>query len=416
MKKSGSSLVGAIDVGTSKVCTLIGRKKASTIEILGIGLSSSRGIKKGKIVDIGQVSEAVRESFALAVEIAKVVPSDLYVGISGDYVTSLNLESEVFLGKNGREITSKDVVRAMEGSRAKVDLTARKVIHILTQEYLLDDETGVVDPVGMVASKLKARVHLVLAQENQFQSFVKVFRQAGLEISQAVFQPFASSLSVLTPMEKEMGTALIDMGGGTTDLTLFYGGSIRYSKVLPVGGEHLTSDLAIGMRTYRDEAERVKLSYGCAFSSHIRDDELIEVRDLGSSSLKTMERKYVCKIIEARIREIFLLLGREMKASGLFSFLRGGVVITGGSALLESIADFASSFLKLPARIGYPDSKNYVGMVQSISNPIFSTACGILQFAFREKRDQRDITSLFLGLEEKSSRIINWLKDFFMMG
>jgi len=416
MRSGGASLVGAIDIGTSKVCTLIGRKKGSAIEILGVGLSSSRGIKKGKIVDIGQVSEAVRESFALAVEIAKVVPDDIYVGISGDYVLSLNLESEIFLGKNGREITSKDVAHVVEGSRAKVDLTARKVIHILPQEYLLDDETSVVDPVGMVASKLKARVHLVLAQENQFQSFVKVFRQAGLEITQAIFQPLASSLAVLTPMEKEMGTALVDIGGGTTDLTLFYGGAVRYSRIIPVGGEHLTSDLAIGMRTYRDEAERVKLSYGCAFSSHIQDDELIEVRDLGSSSLKTVERKYVCKIIEARIKEIFLLLGKEMKASGLFSFLRGGVVITGGSALLESIADFASSFLKLPARIGYPDSKNYVGMVQSISNPIFSVACGLLQFAFWEKSERKDMNTLILTLENKGSKIISWLKDFFMIG
>ncbi|MGC8778607.1 MAG: cell division protein FtsA, partial [Candidatus Caldatribacteriaceae bacterium] len=289
-------------------------------------------------------------------------------------------------------------------------------IHILPQEYLLDDETSVIDPVGMVASKLKVRVHLVVAQENQFQNVVKVFRQAGLEMTQAIFQPLASSLAVLTPMEREMGVALIDIGGGTTDLTLFYGGSVRYSKIIPVGGEHLTSDLAIGMRTYRDEAERVKVSYGCAFSSHIQDDELIEVRDLGSSSLKTIERKYVCKIVEARVREIFLLLGREIKASGLFPFLRGGMVITGGSALLESIADFASSFLKLPARIGYPDSKNYVGMVQSISNPIFSTACGLLQFAFGDKAERKDMTSLFLGLEEKGSKIIGWLKDFFMIG
>lgn len=416
MKGVGSSLLGAIDVGTSKVCTLIGRKKGPTIEILGLGLSSSRGIKKGKIVDISQVSDAVRESFALAVDIAKVVPENIYVGISGDYVTSMNLENEIFLGKNGREITSKDVARAVEGSRSKIDLTARKVIHIFPQEYLLDDETSVVDPVGMMASKLKVGVHLVLAQENQFQSFVKVFRQAGLDITQVIFQPLASSLAVLTPMEKEMGTALIDIGGGTTDLTIFYGGSVRYSRVIPVGGEHLTSDLAIGIRTYRDEAERVKLSYGCAFSSHIQDDELIEVRDLGSSSLKTIERKYICKIIEARVREIFFLLGREMKSSGFFSFLRGGMVITGGSALLESIADFASSFLKLPARIGYPDSKNYVGMVQSISNPIFSTACGLLQFAFSGKSERKDMVPLFLGLEEKGSKVINWLKDFFMMG
>jgi len=373
-------------------------------------------MKKGKVVDIAKISESVKESFALAIEIAKAVPDTLYVGISGDYISSLNLENEIFLGKGGREITDKDLLRAIEGSKSQVDLTAKRVIHVLPQDYLVDDEMGVADPVGMVASKLKVRTHLVLIQDNHFQSFLKVFRQTGLEVAQAVFQPLASSLAVLSPMEREIGTALIDIGAGTTDLSIFYGGSIRHSRIFPVGGEHITSDLAIGIRTYRDEAERIKVSYGCAFGSQVIGDDAVEVRDLGSSSLKTIERRFMCRIIEARVKEIFLLILREMRTSGAMPVLRGGVVLTGGTALLDGIVDFASSLLKLPARLGCPDSKYYVGMIQSIGNPIFSTACGLLQFAFGEKIERSIGKPLLLNLEEKGSKVISWLKDFFMIG
>lgn len=406
--------MGAVDVGTSKVCTLIGKKKGSSLEILGVGLCSSQGIRKGRIVDIGKVAKALRDSFFAALEVAKIPPDIVYAGMAGDCVTSFNLEGEIFLGKGGREVTERDAEKVVESTKSKVSLEAQKILHLLPQEFIVDDQRDVADPVGMVATQLKVRTHLVLAQENHFHNFMKSFQQAGIEVMRIAFQPFASSLAVLSPTEKEIGVALVDIGGGTTDITVFYGGSLRYSKVLPVGGEHITQDLAIGLRTSRDEAERIKVHYGSAFSRHIPGDETVEVRNLGGASLQAARRKYACEIIEARVREIFALLVQELRASGWGKFLRGGMVLTGGTALLDGIAEFASSFLKVPVRVGYPESTNYVGMVQTVSNPIFSTVCGLLQLAIFETSQKRQ-PNLFDGLNRTGSWIVERLKDYFMM-
>lgn len=409
-----SLLVGAVDVGTSKICTLIGKKRGSTLEILGVGLSGSQGIRKGRIVDIGKVARALRDSFLVALEVAQTPPDIIYAGIAGDCVTSVNLEGELFLGRGGREITERDAENVVEGTKAKVDLKSQKVLHLLPQEFIVDDQKGVADPVGMVATQLQVRTHLVLAQESHFHNFMKGFQQAGIDVTRIAFQPLASSLAVLSPTEREIGVALVDIGGGTTDVTVFYGGSPRFSKVLPVGGEHITSDLAIGLRTSRDEAERVKIHYGCAFSRHIPEDEIVEVRDLGGTSLQAVRRKYACEIVEARIREIFALLVQELRSSGWGKFLQGGVVLTGGTALLDGIVEFASSFLRIPVRLGYPESTNYVGMVQTVSNPIFSTACGLLQLAVLETTQKKRL-GLFEGLDRTRSWLVERLKDYFMM-
>jgi len=411
---SHSPVLGAVDIGTSKICTLIGRKKGNAIEVLGVGLSSSRGIRRGKIIDINKAAGAIRESFSLALEIARVVPDLVYAGIAGDGVTSFNLENEVFLNKGGREINARDVDKALEGSKAGINLEGKKILHLLPQEYIVDDQTGIADPVGMIGSRLKVKVHLITVDENQFHNFSKSFQQAGLEVHRLVFQPLASALAVLHPMEKEMGVTLVDIGGGTADIAIFYGGSMRYSGVVPLGGESITSDLAVGLRTSRDEAERIKLNHGCAFSRHIPEDEVIEAKDLGLSSLQTVKRKYACEIIEARVKELFLLIRRVIKSSGFYPFLRGGVVLTGGSSLLEGIAELGSSILELPVRVGSPESKDHVGMIQTISHPMFSTACGLLQFGI-EEATQKGRKPLVLNLEDRGSKIIDWFRDFFML-
>lgn len=406
--------MGAVDIGTSKVCTLIGKKHGATLEILGVGLSTSSGIRKGRIIDIGKVAQVVRDSFFAALEVAQVLPGVVYAGIAGDGVASFNLEGEIFLGKGGREITEKDAESAIESTKTQVDLRAQKVLHLLPQEFIVDDQKGIVDPVGMVATQLRVRTHLVLAQENYFHNFVKSFQQAGIEVTRVAFQPLASALAVLSPTEKEIGVALVDIGGGTTDVTVFYGGSPRFSKVIPIGGEHITLDLAVGLRTSRDEAERVKVNYGCAFSRHIPEDEVVEVRDLGGVALQAVRRRYACEIIEARIREIFGLLARELRASGWGKFLQGGVVLTGGTALLDGIVEFAASFLKIPVRLGYPESTKYTGMVQAIANPMFSTACGLLQLAVLETAGRKRMR-FFENLNRTRTWFVERLKDYFMI-
>ena len=411
---SHSPILGVVDVGTSKICTLIGQKKSSAIEVLGVGLSSSRGVRRGKIIDINKAAGAIRESFSLALEIARAMPDLVYAGIAGDGVSSFNLENEVFLNKGGREINARDVDKVLEGSKAGVNLEGKRILHLLPQEYIVDDQTGIADPAGMIGSSLRAKVHLITVDENQFHNFSKSFQQAGLEVHRLVFQPLASALAVLHPMEKEMGITLVDIGGGTADIAIFYGGSMRYSGVVPLGGESITSDLAVGLRTSRDEAERIKLHHGCAFSRHIPDDEVIEAKNLGLSSLQTVKRKYACEIIEARVRELFLLIRRAIKSSGFYPLLRGGVVLTGGSALLEGIAELGSSILELPVRVGSPESKDHVGMIQTVSHPMFSTACGLLQFGL-EEATKRGRKSLVLDLENRGSKVIDWIRDFFML-
>lgn len=412
--QGGPLIVGAVDVGTSKICTLIGRKHGALLDILGVGLSSSLGIRKGRIVDIGKVSQAVRESFFAALEVAQTLPNVVYAGIAGDGIVSMNLEGELFLGRGGREVTERDTENAIESTKAKVDVKSQKVLHLLPQEFIVDEQKGVVDPVGMVATQLRVRTHLVLAQESYLHNFVKSFQQAGIEVTRVAFQPLASALAVLSPTEKEIGVALVDIGGGTTDVTVFYGGSPRFSKVIPVGGEHITLDLAVGLRTSRDEAERVKVNYGCAFSRHIPEDEVVEVRDLGGNALQTVRRRYACEIIEARIREIFTLLARELRASGWGKFLQGGVVLTGGTALLDGIVEFAASFLKVPVRLGYPEGTGYTGMVQTVANPIFSTACGLLQLAVLEMSEKKR-PSFLESFHRTRSWFVERLKDYFMI-
>ncbi len=406
--------MGAVDVGTSKICTLIGRKRGAALEILGVGLSGSSGIRKGRVVDIGKVAQAIRDSFFAALEVAQVLPDIVYAGIAGDGVTSCNLEGELFLGRGGREITEKDAENAVESTKAKVDLKSQKILHLLPQEFIVDDQKGVADPVGMVATQLRVRTHLVLAQENYFHNFMRSFQQAGIDVARIAFQPLASALAVLSPTEKEIGVALVDIGGGTTDVTVFYEGSPRFSKVLPVGGEHITLDLAVGLRTSWDEAERVKVNYGCAFSRHVPEDEIVEVRDLGGAALQAVRRKYACEIIEARVREIFTLLARELRASGWGKFLQGGVVLTGGTALLDGIVEFAASFLRVPVRLGYPESTGYTGMVQTVANPIFSTACGLLKLAALEVTEKKRVRFLE-SLHRTRSWFVERLKDYFMI-
>jgi len=408
--------IAAVDVGTSKICTVIGKMYSNGIEILGIGLSASSGIKKGIVVDIEKSSHSIRESLLNALSVAKAEPSILFTGIAGDYVTSQNVENEILLGKVSREVYEKDVEKVIEGTKTRVASDGLTIIHVIPQEFSLDEQRGIAQPRKLVGTRLRVNAHVVTAEENHLHNLVESFQSVGYDITRTVFQPYASALAVLTEGEQEAGTVLADIGGGTTDIAIFYNDSIYYSSIIPVGGEHITSDLAIGLRTSRDEAERIKLQNGNVFSKYIPDDELIEVKDISMRSLRTIKRKFACEIIEARVKEIMMMIKREIRASGMTSVLRGGVVLTGGSSLLAGISEFASSFLNMPVRVGYPESKNYLGQVQVISNPIFSTSCGLLLLAVSECQQKKFSHRFSESSSGKIQGMIHKLKDFFMMG
>ncbi|MBP8932935.1 MAG: cell division protein FtsA [Candidatus Atribacteria bacterium] len=408
--------IAVVDVGTSKVCTLNGKVRSNGIEILGIGLSASSGIKKGKVVDVEKASHSIRESLLNALSVAKEQPDVLYTGIAGDYVTSKNAENEILLGKVSREVYEKDIEKVVEGTRAQIAGDGQAIIHVIPQEFSLDDQRGIAHPRKLVGTRLKVNAHVVTAEENHLHNLIECFQSAGYEVHRTVFQPYASALAVLTTGEQEAGTVLADIGGGTTDIAVFYNDSIYYSNIIPVGGELITSDLTIGLRTSRDEAERIKLQYGSVYSKYVPDDEVIEVKDISMKSLRTVKRKFACEIIEARVKEIILMLKREIRASGMAPVLRGGIVFTGGSSLLGGLSEFASSLLNMPVRIGFPESKNYLGQVQVISSPIFSTSCGLLQLALSEGQGKNLDSHFNEGSSGKIHGMINKLKDFFMMG
>lgn len=409
-------MVAAVDVGTSKICTLIGRSQGEGIEILGIGLSASQGIRKGKVVNVERTTLAIRDSLALAMEVARREPNVIVAGVSGDAISSFNIENEVLISRASREITEREMEKVVESSRSRIPGEQIRIIHLIPQSFSVDDQHGIADPQGMVGSSLGARIHVVTAQESHIQNLHKCFLDSGLEVANFIFQPYACAQSVLTSVEKEAGTLLVDIGGGTTDMAMFFDGSIWFSGVIPLGGEHLTADLSVGLRTSRDEAEKIKLKYGSVFSKLVSPDEMIEVKDMSLSSLKTIRRKFACEIIEARIKELFLLLRRQIKASGMERYLRGGVVLTGGSSLLEGINDFASTMLDLPVRGGYPDGRQYIGMVQTISNPIFSTACGLLEQALSAKGSRKKTRPFIESSFGRAQKMFDWLRDFFMMG
>ena len=414
--ETSNPTIAAVDVGTSKICTLIGKIRSNGIEILGIGLSASSGIKKGKVIDIEKSTRSIKESLFNALSVAKEDPTILYTGIAGDYVTSQNAENEILLGKVSREVYEKDIEKVIEGTKARIARDGQAIIHVIPQEFSLDEQRGIAHPRKLVGTRLRVNAHVVTAEENHLHNLVECFQSVGYDIFRTVFQPYASALAVLTEGEQEAGTVLADIGGGTTDIAIFYNDSIYYSSIIPVGGEHITSDLTIGLRTSRDEAERIKLQYGNVFSKYIPDDELIEVKDISMKSLRTVKRKFACEIIEARMKEMISMIKREIRASGMTTILRGGVVLTGGSSLLGGLSEYASSSLNMPVRIGFPESNNYLGQVQVISSPIFSTSCGLLRLAVSEFQEKKFTHRFSDGSSGKIQGMINKLKDFFMMG
>ncbi len=414
-KDKSNQIIGAIDVGTTKICALIGRKKREGVEILGIGLSSAKGINKGNIIDIKKASRAISEAISLAKEIAQEEPGVFLVSSAGSYWNSVNVENEILLSKTAKEVTAKEIEKVVQGAKAQVDLAGKKVIHLLPQTYQLDEQRGITNPQGMIGTRLKVYAHLISIMDNQYHNLLKSFQEAGIEVSELVFQPLASAVSVLKPLEREMGVVLADIGGGTTDIVIFHRDVIKYSAVIPLGGEHITSDLAIGLRTTKEEAETIKVQHGCAFSHHLGEEDTVEIRDLGSSSLQSISKKLMCQIIEARAKEIGAFLAREIRKSGLHKSLKGGLVITGGTAALEGFGDLLGAITGLPTRIGIPENTNLDGMVQTLSHPMFAAACGLLQLGMLLDSPQESTKFFFHHQANQGKKFLRQLKDYFML-
>lgn len=381
----GPELIVGLDIGTTKICAVVGEVTGNNINVIGIGTHPSIGLRKGVVVNI----EATVESIQKAVEEAELMAgceiSSVYAGIAGGHITGFN--SHGIIAVKGHEITQNDVDRVIEAARAVAIPMDREVIHVLPQEFIVDDEPGIQNPVGMTGVRLETKIHIVTGAVASAHNIVKCTNRAGLDVCDIVLESLASGESVLTKEEKEQGVALLDLGGGTSDLAIFSKNNIRHTFVLALGGNNLTNDISIGLRAPNAEAEKIKKKYGTCLSSQINSDDTIEVPGMGGRKSRKLPRQILGEILEPRMEEIFTLIKREIVRAEMESMITSGVVVTGGTALLDGVTDIAESVLNVPARLGRPQGIG--GLVDVVNNPMYATAVGLVLFGARNRSQSK---------------------------
>jgi len=386
MGRENVELIVGLDIGTTKICAVVGAVSDDGVEIVGVGMHPSVGLRKGVVVNIENTVKSIRKAIEEAEMMASCDVSVVYVGIAGSHVKGFN--SHGLIAINQREIKEEDIERVIEAARAVSIPPDLEVIHVLPQEYVVDDHAGIQNPRGMTGVRLEADVHIVTCSASAVHNIVKCCNMAGLQVASVVLEPIASADAVLSPEEMDLGVALLDIGGGTSDLAIFSEGAIRHTFVLGVGGNNLTNDLSIGLRTPMKEAERLKEEYGCALSSMIERDQAIEVPSVGERPPRRMSRKIMGDIIEPRVEEMLTLINQEMEEiahndTTYKGLATAGLVITGGTALLENLYEMAEQIFDLPVRIGVPQG---IGGVSDIVNtPQCSTGVGLVVYGMNNK-------------------------------
>jgi cell division protein FtsA len=382
MKVHGDEeLIVGLDIGTTKICAVVGEVNPEGIDIVGIGTHASVGLRKGVVVNIESTVDSIRRAIEEAELMAGCEITSVYAGIAGGHIKGFNSHGIVAVKAN--EVTQKDIDRVIDAARAVAIPPDREVIHVLPQEFIVDDQDGILDPRGMSGVRLEARIHIVTGAVTSAHNLIKCANQAGLDVSDFVLQSLASSEAVLNKEEKELGGALIDFGGGTTDLAIFKGKSIKHTSVLALGGNNLTNDIAVGLRTPMTEAEKIKIKYGTCLTNNVGKDETIEVPGVGGRKPRTLARQILAEILEPRVEEIFNLINREIYRASMEDVITAGVVVTGGSSLLEGVVDIVESVFNLPTRIGKP--MGIRGLVDVVNNPMYATAVGLVLYGARSQ-------------------------------
>ena len=385
MRKRDNHHIVGLDVGTTKICALVGEQKEDGIEVVGIGQYPSRGLRKGVVVDMESTVQSIKKAVEEAELMVGCDIASVYVGIAGGHIKGFNSTGIVKI-RDG-EVKESDVRRVIETATA-VDIPPdREVLHVVPQEYTIDGQDGIKEPIGLVGVRLEVQVHIVTGAATSAQNLIKCANTAGLNVHDIVLEQLASSEAVLTDDEKELGVALIDVGGGTSDLAIFSGGSIKHTSVLGLGGNQITSDLAVGLQTPISDAEEIKKQWGCCRSSMIDPEEQIQVQGVGGRGVRTLSRSVLADVIEPRVSEIFTLLKREIEMSGYQEVIPSGVVITGGSAQLAGVVELAEEIFQIPVRTGHPNGVG--GLVDVVNNPMYATAVGLLLYGRRDQEDKR---------------------------
>ena len=404
------TIVG-IDVGTTKICTLVGQVGDSDIlRVIGVGVVPSRGLRKGVITDVEEASKAIRESVQKAERVSGYPISEAYVGVAGSHISSQNSRGVAAIGRGDRPIDRDDIERALEAAQAIAVPHNRRIIHSVPREFSVDGQDGIKNPLGLMGFRLEVEAHIVTGAVAAIQNLVHCVEINNINIVELVLQPLASAEAVLTEEEKNMGVALVDMGGGTTDVAIYVEGSIWETLVRDVGGNNITHDIAVGLRTPFATAEDAKIRYAHAIPSAVTEDEMIEITTFGDESLSTISRRRLCNITAARLEEMFELIAREVKRTGFDGLLPAGVVITGGTANLTGIRELAALVLQFPVRIGTP--RRLHGLIEAISNPAYATSVGLLLWGMHEEAVVAGgATKPYTG-GEWYRRVFEWLKVF----
>jgi len=383
MAKQDHVLVG-VDIGTSKIACVVAEVGSDgKLDVIGIGKHPSRGLRKGVVVNIESTVESIRLAVEEAELMAGVDISSVFVGIAGSHIRGYN-SNGVVATKNG-EVTLDDVTRAIDAASAMAIPADQKILHILPQEYIIDEQDGIREPVGMSGIRLEARIHMITGAVSSAQNLIKCCNRCELDVADMVLEQVASSEAVLSQDEKDIGVVLIDIGGGTTDLAIFIDGAIRHTAVIPIGGDHLTNDLVVGLRTSAREADQLKIKHGACMVEMTDPDDVIDVPSVGGRPPRPMPRQIMAQILEPRVQELLELVKIEIQRSGYQELVAAGLVLTGGSSLLEGMVDLAEeTFDGLPVRMGKPQGVG--GLVDVVSSPMYATGVGLLMYGNRYRQ------------------------------
>lgn len=380
-------MIVGLDIGTSKVVAIVGqRNQEGDIEVVGIGEHASRGLKRGVVVNIETTVQAIQRAVEEAELMAGCRVHSVYVGIAGSHIRSLN--SHGIVAVRDREVQQADIERVLDAAQAVAIPADQRILHVIPQEYVIDNQEGVKEPLGMSGVRLEAKVHLVTCAVNAYQNIEKCVKRCNLEVDEIILEQLASSYAVLTDDEKELGVCVVDIGGGTTDLAIFTGGSIRHTAVIPIAGDQVTNDIAMALRTPTQNAEEIKIRYACALTQLAGADETIRVPGVGDRPSRELSRQSLAEVVEPRYEELFTLIQSELRRSGYEDLIAAGMVLTGGTSAMEGVVELAEEVFHMPVRLAVPQKVK--GLADVVSNPKYSTAVGLLLYGFRRQALGRD--------------------------
>jgi cell division protein FtsA len=405
--------VVGLDVGTSKVTAVVGEVLDSGgLDVVGIGVAESAGIRRGVVVNVDAAVDAIKKAIDEAELMAGVEIDSVHLGLSGPHIKGFNSRGVIAVAGKNREITREDVRRAIDAAKAVSLPTGREILHVLPQDFVVDDQDGIGAPVGMLGARLEVNVHIITGSQSSTQNIVGCVNRAGVEVVETVVEQLAASEAVLTQDEKELGVALVDVGGGTTDVAIYERGSLWHTAVIPIGGDHFTNDIAVGLRTPVPDAEKVKRKCGCALSAMVDEDETMEVASVGGRKPRVMARRILSEILQPRAEEIFHLVWDEIRRAGYEKCLNSGIVLTGGGGILDGMPEIAEQIFDLPIRRGYPGSVG--GLADHVNSPTFATGVGLVLYGFRNALSETARAPIGAGaLVRVAGRLRGLFREFF---